>query len=278
MKKILHLINSALLACSFPLQAEPHPSRQWLTRPWEIRYIIFVADIESREMETRIGIRLNNEKAERVYLDGEALFNSYTRFAISKELAVTSVLISFDRDGGAHSANLPAGQWVAKRSELNSLVLIDATHPQLPPYHIAEFDQGIAGEMTFSPAVCDDLDGSRYSETWDPITKDGDFGCREWTAQLYDRDRPYIDITTYSQYGHYIGSLVGWSRFTDPPKPVIGKQGNTWLCLHECPAGERPGIIPDIRKWTAKHGFPMPQRPRKQPEYPNSDFKDSWQE
>ena len=38
--------------------------------------------------------------------------------------------------------------------------------------------------------------------------------------------------------------------------------------------GETPGIIPSIKAWTAKHHFPMPKRPRKQPEYPNSDFKD----
>lgn len=258
--------------------SEPIEPSPWMTRPWEIRYIVFIADTNSRKISTMVAARLNQENRKRRYLHAEALFRSFGEIAGPKEPPISTVLISFNRDGGVQLANLDRGRWMAKRNFLNHLVLIDTTDPQSPPYYLADFDQGIAGEMAFSPAVCDDLDERRYADGWEPDGTYGEFGCREWTAQLYDTDRPYINVTTYSPDGDYVGEMVGWSRFTDPPKPVIGKQGKTWLCLHECPTGESPGIIRDIRKWTAKHGFPMPQRPRKQPEYPNSDFKDSWQE
>ena len=84
--------------------------------------------------------------------------------------------------------------------------------------------------------------------------------------------QPYINITTYiqpdkaalkkdpkAQPQTFIGDVLGWARFDDPPRPVIGKHGDYWLCLHECPDGEAPGIIPDIQAWTAKRGWPMPK-------------------
>jgi len=166
----------------------------------------------------------------------------------------------------------------AKRDLLDTLVLINDDSPGARPYDLADWAQGIPGDVTFSPAVCSSTDTRRYEAGWNSDTYTGSFGCREWTAQLYDRDRPYIDVTSYASHGTFIGELVGWSRFDDPPKPVIGRQGKTWLCLHECPAGEKPGVIPNIRIWTTKHGYPMPNRQRKQPLYPNADYQDDLNE
>jgi hypothetical protein len=85
-------------------------------------------------------------------------------------------------------------------------------------------------------------------------------------------------VTSYSSHGNFIGECVGWSRFTDPPKPVIGLHRKTWLCLHDCPSGEKPGVIRNIKAWTAKHQFPMPERAPKQPLDPNSNYKDDLDE
>lgn len=84
--------------------------------------------------------------------------------------------------------------------------------------------------------------------------------------------QPYIDVTTtLDKQGKqtFIGNVLGWARFSDPPRPVIGKHGDYWVCLHECPDGEAPGVIPDIRAWTAKRGWPMP---KPVPYFPNSKF------
>jgi hypothetical protein len=140
------------------------------------------------------------------------------------------------------------------------------------------WSQGIPGNLSFGPGPCTLLDKRRYEDDWKSGGYPGDFGCREWTAQLFDDERPYIDVTTYTKSDNFIGEFVGWSRFKDAPKPIIGMNGKTWLCLHECPAGERPGIIKDIKAWTSKHRYPMPARPAYQPEYPNKNYKDDLNE
>jgi hypothetical protein len=74
--------------------------------------------------------------------------------------------------------------------------------------------------------------------------------------------QPYIDVTTYhDKEGKktHIGRFIGWMGFDDAPRPVIGKHGDYWLCLHECPDGEKPGVIADIADWTGKRGWPMPK-------------------
>lgn len=74
--------------------------------------------------------------------------------------------------------------------------------------------------------------------------------------------QPYIDVTTYHDKAGkktHIGSFMGWMGFDDAPRPVIGKHGDYWLCLHECPDGEKPGVIADITDWTGKRGWPLPR-------------------
>jgi hypothetical protein len=74
--------------------------------------------------------------------------------------------------------------------------------------------------------------------------------------------QPYMDVTTYHDKAGkktHIGRFVGWMGFDDAPRPVIGKHGDYWLCLHECPDGEKPGVIADIADWTGKRGWPLPK-------------------
>lgn len=82
--------------------------------------------------------------------------------------------------------------------------------------------------------------------------------------------QPYIDVTTYhDKLGKktHIGRFIGWMGFEDAPRPVIGKHGSYWLCLHECPDDEKPGVIADIADWTGKRGWPMPKL---RPYFPDS--------
>jgi hypothetical protein len=215
---------------------------------------------------------------ERIYLSAAALYEPSATFAVPRGEAITIVLLAFDGTGRIVNHKGALGSMSAKRNLLDTLVLIKDALPDARPYDLADWSQGIPGDVTFSPAVCNSYDIRRYQAGWDVEHFAGNFGCREWTAQLYARDQPYIDVTSYSPRGTFIGELVGWSRFEDPPKPVIGRHGKTWLCLHECPAGEKPGVIPDIKAWTARHGYPMPERPRKQPLYPNADYQDDLNE
>lgn len=217
-------------------------------------------------------------KKERPYLFARALFPRPATLAVPGARPIATVLLTFDRAGHIANQQGVLSKMSAKRNMLDTLVLVNANISGAEPYDLADWSQGIPGDVTFSPAVCTSDDNRRYGAGWDIENYVGNFGCREWTAQLYARDQPYIDVTSWSPRGTHIGELVGWSRFEDPPKPVIGRHGKTWLCLHECPAGEQPGVIPDIRAWTAKHRFPMPERPRKQPLYPNADYKDDLNE
>ncbi|WP_305821115.1 hypothetical protein [Massilia brevitalea] len=276
------LIMLALPAPSTLAADTADASRTWLDRPWEIRYVLFAEEAWRMQSEISVSRRLNAEQKtpgkERIYLSAAALFKPTSTPAVPGEKPIAVVLLTFDRSGHIVNQQGTLGKMSGKRNMLDTLVLISDAAPGAKPYYFAKWSQGIPGDVTFSPAVCSSTDRSRYEAGWDIENYIGNFGCREWTSQLYARDQPYIDVTSYSPRGTHIGESVGWSRFEDPPKPVIGRHGKTWLCLHECPAGEKPGVIPNIKAWTAKHGYPMPERPRKQPLYPNADYQDDLNE
>jgi hypothetical protein len=283
-RHLVAVVSSALALSAMSVQAAgaPPASRTWIERPWEIRYVLFAEEAWTMQSEIRVSQRLNAEQEvpgkKSVYRHAAALFEPTATLAVPGAQPVAVVLLAFDRAGRIVNQKGALARMSAKRDMLDTLVLINDKAPGATPYDLADWSQGIPGDVTFSPAVCTTYDIRRYGAAWDIEHFAGNFGCREWTSQLYARDQPYIDVTSYSPRGTFIGELVGWSRFEDPPKPVIGRHGKTWLCLHECPAGEKPGVIPDIKAWTARHGYPMPERPRKQPLYPNADYKDDLNE
>ncbi|QDL54674.1 hypothetical protein [Rhodoferax aquaticus] len=87
--------------------------------------------------------------------------------------------------------------------------------------------------------------------------------------------QPYIDVTSYhDKVGKKgtIGHFIGWAGFDDPVRPVIGKFGDRWVCLHECPDGAAPGPIEDIAQWTTRRGWPLP---KPGPYFVDSKFKAS---
>ena len=272
----------SLFAAATPTRGAHPDSEILLERPWEIRYVMFVEDARSMQIgiaeSKKVNVRQAARGKEKIYLSAGALFAPTATFDVPGAQAVGIILLTFDAAGRVVNQKGVLGNMSAKRTRLDRLVLIRDNTPDPNPYHFGYWAQGVPGDVTFSPAACSSTDFRRYEPGWNADSYTGNFGCREWTAQLYDRDQPYIDVTSYASHGTFIGSMTGWSRFEDPPRPVIGRHGKTWLCLHECPGGEKPGVIPDIRAWTTRHGYPLPVRPAKQPLYPNADYMDDLNE
>lgn len=282
---LLFALTALLSVTAFPHDTPSHtrPALTWLDRPWEIRYILFVNS--ANEMNTAIAlakqknnVRPGPKDKEMLYFFADEMFEMTATFKTPDADTLSTVLVSFDAEGHVTGPNQRLRRFSAKRSLIDALVLVDDGYPKRKPYFLARWDQGIPGDVSFSPAVCTAWDAHLYSDGWNRDSYIAAFGCREWTAQLYRHDRPYIDVTSYTSHGNYIGEFVGWSRLTDQPKPVIGLQGKAWLCLHECPAGEQAGVIPDIKAWIRKHSYPMPERPPEMPIYPNRNYQDDLHE
>lgn len=68
--------------------------------------------------------------------------------------------------------------------------------------------------------------------------------CTEWAKVLKDPRKKVIDITSYGddEFGDMPGGFMGFLRFTDKPKPVVGLDDKTLYCFLNCPSG-KPGII-----------------------------------
>lgn len=283
------------------------PSLAWIDRPWEYRYLLFVEPNE-RFLDDRKeqGFRMGNSKG-----DGPRVASMPGPFAASwlvqrgldykgnpDQLAVVRLNIKQDR-----TITTPNDWGVELKARLNWYEEIVLAPTQPNPDKIIEFGEFFMGsfaasDTAYSPSICSRSFGDnvlpapleksgRYVEkNYDPIT-DGYFGCREWTAQLYDSQRPYIDVTSYEYALDYekpkltsgprkdmrqflkpltwapkIKPFIGFSRFEDVPKPVIGNHLGQWVCLNDCPKGEAPGQIADIKQWATKQGWPVPMPPK----------------
>jgi hypothetical protein len=247
-------------------------------RPWPIRYFLYVNDAElitrfnARAAETNLQIEKGTDNS--LYRDYEEFFPP-ERILHTPSGKLGIVLLTFAPNGMLLTPKFNRFHFTATKTEIETLVLLKngTWDKRNKPYHLAWWWE-LPGKHIMSPAVCDGFDQFRY-KTDDPKAKDsiGGFGCREWSAQMQNSDQPYIDVTSYydAEY-HVVSGIVGWSGFENKPKPIIGKHMTTWICLHECPRGEEPGIIHDIQAWSRKHGFPLPKPPERQPEYPNSMF------
>lgn len=253
---------------------------QLIERPWEIRYILLVEDMgmmKAGAILARKEMQDHVEAEPGTYRSYAALFDPLRSVTLSRLSKMGLQLVAYDRKGNVTSPHHGAAQLIGKRTDLDRIVLFESGLLDAPPYGLAFWFQGLSeNDSNFAPAVCAMSDFKRYRKRWHTDFLQGNFGCREWTAQLHNEGRPYIDVTSYEKGGAFIKEFIGWADFRDAPKPVIGKHEKTWWCLHECPEGEAPGVIPDIAAWTRRHGFPLPKRPRKQPEFPDADFIGHW--
>lgn len=278
-------ISAVLVQAIFTNSAsasDEDPSLTWIDVRWSIRYLLFVDTVAGKAESVRLAKRNNlldaTKKKQFIYLNSQELLPTTNLVAAPNAETITTALLSFDEAGRLITNDRRLRGFAGKLSELGHVVLVRPNVNHTKPYDLVYWAQGIPGNSSFGPSPCIFLDKIRYEDDWKTGDYPGDFGCREWTAQLFNDERPYIDVTTYTKRGNFIGEFVGWSRFKDAPKPIIGMNGKTWLCLHECPAGEQPGIINDIQAWGRKHNYPLPIPPLYQPEYPNKNYKDDIQE
>jgi len=283
-----------------PVQPEPPSSKLierrgthvWIERPWEMRYFLMVT---KRWSIAKAGAIKRNARLARTSLDWEQIFDPVATFASTKPYAtpddaLSVVTIEFDNQGWVTTPHTYKGTLRGRLNRLQYITLSTGDGPQDVQYDLGIWFLGLGDVSThWAPGLCvtknipspfaktDEyyLYGPKfkldeYSET---------FGCREWAYQLYDSARPYIDVTSYIPRsidkegpGAYIRPFIGWARFDDK-KPVIGKDENQWYCLHDCPGGDKPGPIADIKVWAMRNGWSAPRPPTRVPTFPDPPSK-----
>lgn len=270
----------------------------WIDREWEYRYLLLVRDnwglSQKLEQESWVKAPLDvaNQYAEGHFNPSLILVPAATGHPDAAERAVLRLDVARDR-----TVLTPTLQGKIVEARLNRLEdIVLAPKGESPPSFTIDFGHLFLGAYyaanpAYTPSLCTSLDmeadpnfRGRYQKKFKADSKyllqgsDGYFGCREWAAQLYDADRPYIDVTSYESGpdvtkpkkggGYtvgpvtYIKPFIGFSRFQDAPKPVIGQHLGQWYCLTDCPANTTPGKIDDIKAWAAAQGWPVPQRPK----------------
>ncbi len=261
----------------------------WIERPWNIRYVLFNEDAGVFK-RSRVRVAKKNAEPNQEYFHWEEFFNptieiELKREKLSSDKAKSIVNIEFDKSGFVSTANTHPGPLRGRINRLLYLTLSAGDDPASRLYDLGHWFTGIGDTSTdWAPGICSGnekpdaamvrSDMYLYGTLFKPDKYSATFGCREWASQLYDDERPYIDVTSYVREGKvypkytYIRDFVGWARFGDK-KPVIGKHEASWYCLHDCPNGEKPGLIPDIKVWAAHNAWSAPKPPTKAPTFPD---------
>lgn len=284
------LLGHVAKACA----ADEDPSRLWIERPWEYRYIIQIESPYDHEGWKRVSAKgiVSGQTINHFRID--PLFPLSISIPTDPEQrggenqAIGAIVVQFDKDGRVITSNDLSLNLRGRMNRPFEIVLSASDQPNSWQFHLGYWytGSGNPNELEYTPAICEGAEipyfqdkKGRYTKGFksSSVSTSGNFGCREWGYYLQNDKFPYIDVTSYGkdQFGpfSYIRPILGWARFDAPPKPVIGKHGKVWVCLHECPNGESPGIIPDIKQWAAKNGWPVPTPPKKQPMFPDREYK-----
>lgn len=277
MKKMLISFLALITASSHA--AGETSSKELPARNWNIKYILWAENASLARTMHELSIKNSSKldaKSDRKYSDIRAILKYEPVVTTRDGKKISLLLLRFDPAGEVISGLLYGKKLSGYWSTTQHLGILEPDSSPQKLYFLGfwrENSFGPEGEALL-PAVCTASDMILYKMNIRSKNEYfGNIGCREWTAQLYDPQRPYIDITTYYPDGSgYVGSIMGWSRFSDPPKPVIGMSGKDWYCLHDCPSGQSPGLIANIKEWTREHGYPVPVPPSQQPTYPDSFF------
>lgn len=289
------LIKSLLIALcvhagAVQAQSSGDKSRQeppWIDRPWDLRYVLRIKEQESWNISRENAVKRNAEPG-RKHFSWSALFQPAYEIPVVQlkatlEPAFSVVPIEFDKAGNVTTPNTSPTPLRGKLSKLFYIDLVDGENQSYREYTLGNWFTGLGDVSThWAPALCDGMempnavtvrfDTYLYGKLFKAHSQSKTFGCREWAYQLYDDNRPYIDVTSYVpkdelfKEGAYIRDVMGWARFGDK-KPVIGKHENTWYCLYDCPNGEAPGQIADIKAWAHANGWQVPKRPTKSPTF-----------
>jgi hypothetical protein len=280
---LLFSFSPAAISCPPPTCKELDPTKRPAGRPWTVRYFIYVDDFESTKIGKMVAEKIIEEERKNskfravrpfkhLFTPALAVYLPPVGFSV-QELGI--VQIEFDRDGMVTTENTSDQRLQGVIDDGKYLVLETEKPADGPPFYIADWFRGWSDPMReFTPAFCTVDDDRRYRKGFDAAKYSdiGNFGCREWSFQLLDRNRPYIDVTSYERNETFIKKFYGWAPFDGPRKPVIGRHYKSWVCLLDCPQGAAPGIIADIAKWVKENGYPIPKRPKKNPMFPNADF------
>lgn len=283
-----------------PIFASAHPDERLppsdaLGRPWEMRYVLALRSDRSWDLISKSASKLNEtRRAKGLPLLWEHLAKPHARLQWrnppDEDRGALLLLLRFSENGKIE----PGPSWEFDgRGYISHLLyfMLERWEKGAQPesYWIGYWFTGIGDASThWAPAICHDHDtrdplshknpGYLYGPAYSAHEYRGTFGCREWAYQLYDPGRPYIDVTSYipghikSDYRTYIRDFIGWARFGDR-KPVIGRHGEDWYCLFDCPNDEPPGHIPNIKLWAAKNGWPAPKPPTRSPTFPDPPLK-----
>jgi hypothetical protein len=286
----------ASTACAQTSTAAGSRRIEWLERPWGLQYVLYVTDswsIKTEVAQERAAERGPGE-LDRLWaeiIDRSSFHQSRDKWAKPGD-GLSVVVIEFDRDGKVTSPhNFPAPLF-GRLSPTLSMSLSPGDRATQPRFLLGFWFMGLGDVSThWAPGLCDARampspfsksdSGYLYGPVFDPAPKtNATFACREWAYQLGDPNRPYIDITSYYSKkadpdgpGTYVFGTMGWAGFNDERKPVIGKHEADWFCLHDCPKGAQPGLIPDIKAWAAENGWPVPKRPTRIPVFPDPPAK-----
>lgn len=275
-------------------QVSSPATHDWIEREWDIRYFISV-DASLTFFGKSKELLLKKKGAPPLptpFLDvipQETITEVETEADVGDSFSKATII--FDQQGWVTSNHVYTDRLRGRINRLRYLVLSAGDQLGAEQFAIAHWFHGFhEASEAWAPAFCGTLINEipgpfsstdkhyRYGNKFDRTLGLGNFGCREWAYQLYDQNRPYIDVTSYEKqtsdapHGTYVRDFIGWGRFGDN-KPIIGKHGKAWICFHDCPEGELPGVIPDIHKWVTKRGWPLPRPPKKQPLFPDADFK-----
>jgi hypothetical protein len=104
--------------------------------------------------------------------------------------------------------------------------------------------------------MINDVDGPTEEYKLEP--EEGLFYCNDWSRQLANPDRPWIDVTSYEKHGPRVRKFQGYGLF-GVTKPVVGKHYKTWICFADCPDG-KTGPISDIKAWSKQYRLPVENR------------------
>ena len=277
---------------------------KWIDRPWDYRYLLY-AQQDRTWLHLRAGfskdIAKNPVKAAENGEPVESSFDAQQILNLAEEEPESFIRI-LRLDIGPNrtivQTNLKGDHL---RPRLNWLKEIVLTPSDEKPAYVVDFGYFFMGapaavDTRYSPTICsrihgDGLPGDGIGRYWSGFKtiRNGYFGCREWAAQLYDPERPYIDVTSYETEEDderpkvkgkyplkpvtYIRPFVGFSRFDSPPKPVIGNHKGTWYCITDCPAGDTPGPIADMRAWASRSGWAIPKKPKNVREFMDKPVK-----
>jgi hypothetical protein len=278
------------------ITTEPERSGRitWIERPWNARYFIHTEPesdwIISKDVSKEGNLKRAERAPQRRFLTWEELFDPSHLVKLkvpdlsgNPNLAV--VVVSFDKNGMVTSPHTRGKPLKGRINSLRNLGLSDGEGLDDRFYYMAHWFTGIGDASThWAPAFCGldhrpdaamvKSDTYLYGKLFKPDGYRPIFGCREWAFQLYDGERPYIDVTSYEPTSKgkppkgYIREFMGWARFSDN-KPVIGQHEGDWYCLHDCPGGDKPGLIPDIKAWAKRFDWLVPVPPTRVPTFPD---------